>query len=131
MSKPSVAVQKAADLDKGTYGMRTSTEIQVELDELEEKLAPLVKRHINLERELRDVKSLEFIAANNITLNDVQLSSGEGIPYCYVVKEFTDWMKLRKCEKPFAEWNTQLHLTHELFAGKFKPTPARIGDVPE
>ncbi len=92
----------------------TSEQIQAEIDRLNARLKPLLAERDALNHQCRDARSREFIAANRITLDQVQLSSGDGVPWFGDLKPFADWLIATKCRKRWAEWNGCLFMVSEL-----------------
>ena len=74
--------------------------------------------------------SARFIAVNQITLDDVQMDVGEGIPWTGDFFRFGEWMKSTGVTKRFCVWNDTLFFTSDAMAGEMKPTAGRIGQVP-
>ena len=67
----------------------------------------------------RKIKSRDFIAANEITMADVELSSGDDRPYFGDVWNFAKWLKSNSAKR-FAEWNGQICFQSDLIAGKLR-----------
>lgn len=108
----------------------SASHLKQEIALLDQAIGPLVEKKERLLRELRETESRTFIEVNNIRRNDVQLSSGEGLPYFGNVFTFIAWLRSQKEVKLWSEWNTQLHYTSKLLAEKFDPTPALWEHVP-
>lgn len=110
----------------------TIEEIDAELDSLSSQLKPLHERASQLQRQWRDLASKAFIAANKITRNDVEMSSGDGKPWFNHVHAFVNWMKSQPTTKQFAEWNETIYFTTDLLSGRMPPDmPATIRDLEE
>ena len=101
--------------------MRTSHQIKAEVAVIKKQLVPLIKEGNLLERELEDALSREFIEANNINKDDVQMSSGKGIPWLNTVYHFGEWLKTNS-KKRWAEWNGRIYRTDDLIAGRMPDT---------
>ena len=111
---------------------RTIEQMQAELAGIIEQLKPLMQRQGELRRQIAQRKSREFARANQITLEDVQLSSGEGVPYFGTCLSFGTWLAHNRCEKRFCEWNGILQFTAEAIQGRWNfELPGRLEDVPE
>jgi hypothetical protein len=100
--------------------------IDRELAKIDAAAEPLRRRRADLEREKRMLLSQQFLDANEITMDDVELSSGDGKPWFGHVKSFVDWMKEHGTTKRFAEWNTVIYFTQDLLAGRMPSMPATI-----
>lgn len=105
--------------------MNTVEQLKQDIQSTEAQIESLNRRLETLRRELRDEESKAFIAANNICLEDVHMSTGDELPYFGNVWTFADWMKARQSLR-WSEWNGQIHRTHELFEGRFHETPGRV-----
>jgi hypothetical protein len=99
-----------------------NTRIEILTSEIQCREIELRKLRLDKGRYL----SREFIRVNGIKASDVQLSSGNGVPHFGHVQKFTEWLAKTRCTKPYAEWNTLIHLTSNLLGGRFQPTPATI-----
>ena len=99
-----------------------------EFQELKATIEPLQQRREELGRKICKLESREFIKVNDITKDDVELSSGGGKPYFGHVSEFSNWLT-KNSTKRFAEWNYQIHFQSDLCAGYFKPTVAKADDL--
>lgn len=88
-----------------------------ELADVDSKIGPLLIRQKQLHREIDDARSRRFIAANNITIDDVALSSGGGQPWHWTFAQFGEYLTKTKCMKKWAEWNGRLYNAHEVMAG--------------
>ncbi len=108
--------------------MKTSTDIQGELDALIEQLKPMLTLRAKLEHDLGYAKSREFIAVNGIRREDVEFSDGHG-EWFNTVWRFADWLRSHST-KNWAEWNTTIYRTSDLLAGRMPDMPARAGDLP-
>lgn len=102
---------------------------QEELNEVKQQLETLTRRKRQLETLIDETKSRQFIALTGMTKDQVQLSSGPGVPWHGNVSTFAAWVATQHPRKRWCEWNTQIHHTDELCAGRFSPTPARLQDL--
>ena len=91
-------------------------DIERELDLLTKELRPLLDKQWRLNEALRKAKSLQYIKVNNISLSDVEMSSGDGKPYFGHIKQYGEWLKLNS-DKPYCEWNEEIYLTSEIING--------------
>lgn len=108
----------------------TLPEIDKELAEIADAMKPLMQRNALLEAERTRLKSLEWIKANGVTRDRVQLSEEPGIRYFGDIGSFSYWLRATKSTKRFCEWNGRIHLTAEIVAGRFeRDAPGRIEDV--
>ena len=101
-----------------------SEAIKTQIESLKAELEPLQARLSKLERDYRDALSREFIAANQITRDQVETSTkDESKPWFGHIKEFVKWLGWHP-GKPWAEWNGMIYPTSELLAGRMTDTPA-------
>lgn len=105
--------------------MSTVEKLKQEIRPIEVEMKLLNNRLESLCRELRDEESKAFIAANNICVEDVQMSSGEDIPWFGDIWTFTAWMK-RKLTHQWMEWNGRIYSTSDLFNGRMPDVPGRV-----
>lgn len=105
--------------------------IENEIAMIDEKLKPLQERRAALERELRRLRSVEFIRVNKVTRDQIEMSSGDGKPYFGHFQSFGKWLDKTDCQKRFCEWNGEIHSTSEAKQGRFYThNPGRVEDVP-
>ena len=103
-----------------------------ELAEVNAAIAPLAQRRDGLNRELQRLKSLAFIDANSVTLDEIELSDGDDKPDFGIICTFGEWMRRTGCRKRFCEWNGAIYFTAEVMAGRMDPNaPGRVEDVPK
>lgn len=95
----------------------TLEECLCEISILDQKMSPLEERMSFLERERCRLESLRFIEVNGVTEDNLQRSSGDGIPYFYEVNSFAKWLKAVNCKKRFCEWNGSILFTAEVVTG--------------
>lgn len=111
--------------------VKTLKELNLEIAEIDVQIEVLKKRREPLRREKRDLESNAFISMYSITLDDVQLSRGDGVPHHGHIMNFANWMKENGITKRFCEWNGLLYLTAEIIAGRMDhDAPGQIRDVP-
>ena len=111
--------------------MMTIHEMRARLDDLDAQIAPLEAERSRLRRSIEDETSRLWVAVNGVTLDLVQLSSGEGVPWHGHVRGFAEWMQRTRNTKPYAEWNGRVYLTADLCAGRMPAAPGLIEHVPE
>ena len=90
---------------------------------LEAEIQPLSDRLQKLKRQKREVDSRDFIAANRITRDDVEMSSGEKKPWFETVWEFGEWLA-GNSKKVWAEWNGTIYHAADLVNGRMPDMPA-------
>ena len=99
--------------------------------ELENEIAPLAKELETEKQRLRKLKSCEFIRVNKITRKNLHRPNDFGT-WFYTVENFTAFLKTLppKQQKPWTSWNTTIHHTSDLLAGRWSNTGAYEDDVP-
>lgn len=106
-----------------------STEISLCIDrleaEIEAKIAHLLTHKEGLLCDLREALSREWVAANGVTMKDVQLSSGDGVPWFDHIQDYANWLAENSTRR-WAEWNGRLYYAAELMAGKMHPNAAGL-----
>ena len=105
--------------------MSTIEQLKRDIQSIEAQIEPLNRRLETLRRELRDEESKVFIAANNICLENVQMSTGKRVPWFENVGDFAIWLVGRKSLR-WCEWNGMILRTVELSERRFNPTPGRV-----
>lgn len=110
--------------------MRTTSEIESELQRLVSEVQPLNIRVSRLRAERDEAMSREFIAVNRITRKDVQMSGGEGVPFFGVVTSFGDWMKANNNPKRWAEWNGRIYHSSDLMNHRMQDMPGLVEHIP-
>jgi hypothetical protein len=108
--------------------MKTSTEIQAEIRKLNEQIEPLQRARDELKREESEVLSREFIAANNITLDDIEMSNGEEKPWFGHAYAFGEWLKTNS-KKPWAEWNGGIYHAADLINKHMRQTNGMVSTL--
>lgn len=108
----------------------TLQEIETELAGITATMVPLIARQGYLRAERGRLQSLAWIAANNVTRDQIELSAGEDRPYFEMIQTFGDWLRTRATNKRFCEWNDLLYFTSEIIAGHMDlDAPGRVEDV--
>lgn len=105
------------------------TVIDTEISEVEAAIKPLSERLESLRRRKREEASRSFIAANNITASDVEMSSGDGKPWFGTVWKFGKWLKDQPKQKPWAEWNGRIYHSVDLMNGRMPDMPGLAEDL--
>jgi hypothetical protein len=96
---------------------------------LEAEIRPLADRLQKLKRQKRKVDSRDFIAANRITLDDVEMSIGDKKPWFETAWEFGKWLA-GNSKKVWAEWNGRIYLTSDLVNGRMPDMPGETNHLP-
>ena len=97
----------------------TAKDIRLELDVLSAQLKPLLLRQGELEGALRRAVSREKVAELGISIEDVVLSSGEGVPWFYRDNLFVQWIRSNGLtHKPWVEWNGSVYPMQQFLVGK-------------
>lgn len=108
----------------------TQQEIQEEISKIDVKIRPWADRRDELERDLRKVKSANFITAFGITLDNIEMSKGTSKPFFHHVYRFGVWLKEVECQKEFCEWNGRIYFTAEVIGGHLDPNATgRVEDL--
>ena len=115
--------------DGGSSPVACSASLAREIEILRTELHPLLAHMENLKRRHREALSREFIAANRITSDDVELSSGNGKPWFYQVSGFAAWLRGNSM-KAWAEWNGRIYRTSDLIVGRMPDTPGEVDHLP-
>jgi len=76
----------------------------------------------------RELESKAFIAANKLTLNDIELSSGDDKELFWHIEKFVDWLSANSTKR-FAEWNTIIYFQSDLKAHRMPDMPVRLADL--
>lgn len=96
---------------------RSSSACSAEIAALTREIAPKLKKLETLREEERTLKSQEWFAANNVTLNDIETPDGDEKPWFGDVWTFAEWLK-ENSQKRFASWNETIYFQSDLKAGK-------------
>ena len=104
-------------------------DIEQAIKETEAQIAPLTARLERLRREKAERDSRSFIAVNKITRDDVEMSSGDGKPWFWIVGKFADWLSANS-KKRWAEWNGRIYHTSDLLAGRMPDMPGKVEHLP-
>jgi hypothetical protein len=106
-----------------------SASLALEIATLEIQLKPLLDRMATLRRKERDALSREFIAANRITREDVEMSSGDGKEWFGTAYDFGKWIAANS-EKLWAEWNGRIYHAADLVNGRMPYMPSEVDHLP-
>lgn len=87
---------------------------------LDELIMPIIEKKNKLQRELSECHSREFIAENQITIDDVETVEGPGKPWFGEFKEFGKWI-LENSARQWCEFNGLIYTREEAIKGDFKP----------
>lgn len=104
---------KLPDLSASTCSADVAREIAAIEREIKPKLASLK----SLRDKMRELKSREWIAANNVTIDDIETPEGDGKPWFDDLWRFAEWLKWNS-QKRFASWNGTIYFQSDLKAGK-------------
>jgi hypothetical protein len=96
---------------------------------LKAEIQPLQDRLNKLARQKRDADSRDFIAANRITRDDVEMSSGDKKPWFGTVWEFGEWLT-ENSKKVWAEWNGRIYHAADLVNGRMPDMPGEVDHLP-
>jgi hypothetical protein len=83
---------------------------------VEELIYPLQKNLVELEDQLKDAQSIEWIEENEVTADQVQLSWGDDF-WFVAYDTFGRWLRETACTKPWVEWNGRIHRSEEIKDG--------------
>jgi len=107
-----------------------STKTAKEIAKFQSELEPMLKQMQVLCRKEQDALSQEFISANQITREQVELSGGNDKPWFGTVYEFGKWLAANP-KKPWAEWNGRIYHTIDLINGRMPEMPAFTEHLPK
>ena len=96
---------------------------------LKAEIQPLQDRLNKLARQKREVDSRDFIAANRITLPDVEMSIGDSKPWFRTAWEFGKWLT-ENSKKVWAEWNGRIYHAADLANGRMPDMPGDVDHLP-
>ncbi len=113
------------ETSKTTY----SASLALEISAIEIELKPLLNRMADLRRKKRDALSREFIAANRITREDVEMSNGDGKEWFGTAYEFGKWIAANS-KKVWAEWNGRIYHAADLINGRMPDMPGETDHLP-
>lgn len=112
--------------------MRTIEQIEAEMEDVNRRRAPLLRRMDELVRERIQVRSLQWIQDNECRREDVQFSDAHGLPLFKILDTFAHWLKRTACPKRFCEWSGRLYFTSEVTAFRYdRNPPGRAEDLPQ
>lgn len=106
-----------------------SASLAREIAALEAEIQPLADRLQKLKRQKREVDSRDFIAANRITREDVEMSSGDKKPWFGTAWEFGKWIAANS-KKRWAEWNGRIYHAADLVNGRMPDMPGETDHLP-
>ena len=106
-----------------------SASLALQIAELQSTLRPLLNRMSDLKSAERKALSREFIAANQITRADVEMSSGEGKEWFRTAWEFGIWISANSSKK-WAEWNGRIYHSADLANGRMPDMPGEVDSLP-
>lgn len=106
-----------------------SDSLKREIAALEIELKPLLDRMATLRRKEREALSREFIAANQITRDQVETSYGNEKLWFGTAWEFGKWIAANS-NKRWAEWNGQIYHAADLVNGRMPDMPGMVDHLP-
>ena len=93
--------------------------LEKEINELDQKLRPLIELKTLRMKQLDTEKSKMFIKLYGITKESVQRCDDEGMPYFGHINAFGEWLSVNT-GKPWCCWNGSLYKTKEIIAGRME-----------
>ena len=93
--------------------------LEKEIEDLENKLKPLLELKHKRVRQLNTEKSKMFIKLHGITKDDVQICDEEGMPYFGTIHVFGEWLS-KNSKKQWCSWNGVLYKTQEIIEGRME-----------
>ena len=99
---------------------RTLKQVESELVGFMGRLRPLQEQAFALHCEAVTLRSLAWIKANSVLFVEVELSSGGDKPYFDTLSRFVAWLRSRKHNRRFCEWDGRIYCTEELLAGRME-----------
>lgn len=95
-------------------------DLVVEEDTLEGLKAEF--RELMLEKKkIEEANKKKVIATIPITRDQVEMSNSCNKPNFNTIWHFREWMKIHSINKPYMEWNGQLHRTDVVMDNRFMP----------
>ena len=122
-------LEQPATPERVGVGSKDLLAVVGEIDATKQALQPLLAKLETLNRRREKLESLAFIAAKKITRDDIQMSSGDGMPWHGTAWDFGRWMRTHACTKLWAEWNGRIYRAADLMAGRLPDMPARVDDI--
>lgn len=107
----------------------TVEQIDAELAALASQMEKLTSTRRSLEEKRRRLLARQFIVANQITPDDVQMSQIPGVPLFFVSHKFIEWITSQPNKKRFVEWNNVIYFMTDFLQGKLPDMPARVSDL--
>ncbi len=102
-----------------------------EIAALTEEIKPLVQQRDALKKRVTRMKSRAWIEANGVTHENLQLSTGDGLPRFLLRTHFVEWLAKQGNPKRFCEWATCIMFTREFIAGRLEFGNANIDELPK
>jgi len=110
--------------------MKTDAQIATRIEEIEQRrikiaalMRPLEKEDGQLQRELGDLQSEQYIRINGITKANTQESNVPGKRFG-IITEFGKWLAVNPNHRPWAEWNGRIYRSSDLIKGRMPESPA-------
>lgn len=104
--------------------------LEQEIEELQNKLKPLIELKAKRMRQLDKEKSKQFIQLNKITKDSVQDCDEDGLPYFGMISTFANWLRVNS-DKSWCSWNGIIYSANEIVSGRMdRDAVGRYEDVP-
>jgi hypothetical protein len=104
--------------------MRTRQSIQIEITHLNMEISPLIRKRSVLKRELNEVESRNWIAANGVTIDQVEPEPPFGT--CGTIFDAP-----ARTGKRFLTWNGRVYFTADIAAGRMPRENGLLEHVPQ
>ena len=128
--KTSTTKMKTSTTERSPLGSDTcSASLARDIEILRTELHPIMAQMEDLRRKHREALSREFIAANQLTRDKVEMSSGDGKPWFGTAYEFGKWLA-RQSKKAWAEWNGRIYHAADLANGRMPAMPGDVDHLP-
>jgi hypothetical protein len=111
----------------------TSRELARKIMILQDQVSPLLANLNLLRLQHRDALSREFIAANRITIDDVEMSDGVSDEFGYQMATIADLAKRLKknSTKKWAEWHGKIYHASDITSAKLPNIYGLIQHLPK
>ena len=107
--------------------MRSIADIESEIESYGKSLAPFLFLQKELKEGLRSAKARQFIEANSITLDDVEVRDRS--VWYRSLDVFLASDAVQDSTKRFIEWMDTIYFRSDLMAGKMPDMPATLSDL--
>jgi len=104
-----------------------SEQLKAHIEQIDSTLKPLLAKKSELAEELRDALSIEWIAANSVTREDVASPDEKDLPYFGDIWKFAEHLRRTHCKRRWAAWNGTIYSLAELLTGRMeRNAPGRV-----